>query len=101
MPGRPRRPQIYRIFQHRRAPGLCCAVREGLSIPPFVGAHGWNFGAEVRENGSLPFGFRPLPAREASAAFGYYLFHHPCETLSPRCSRPWDGKGFEPDRCRP
>ncbi|WP_311276042.1 hypothetical protein [Methylobacterium sp. WCS2018Hpa-22] len=101
MPGRPRRPQIYRIFQHRRAPGLCCAIREGLSIPSFVAAHGWNFGAEVRENGSLPFDFQLLPAREASAAFGYYLFHHPCETLSPRCSRPWGGKGSGPAACNP
>lgn len=48
MPGRLRRPQIYRIFQHRRAPGLCCAVGEGLLILSVVGRHGWNFGAEVR-----------------------------------------------------
>jgi hypothetical protein len=59
----------------------------GAIDPHFVHAHAWSFGTEVREDRSLPFGFRRHPAREATAAFGYYLFHHPFETLSPKYSR--------------
>ncbi|MCP1540292.1 conserved protein of unknown function [Methylorubrum extorquens] len=102
MPARPLRSARYRVFQHRFAPGLCCAVREGLLTPYFVHAHAWSFGTEVSEDRSLPFGFQPHPAREATAAFGCYLFHHPCETLSPRYSRTWaahaqDSRAFAGD----
>lgn len=86
--GRPS-PTVYRVFQRRREPGLCCAVRRDLLIPNFVRARNWSFGADLREDDSLPFGFQPAPAREANAAFGYYLFHHPCETLSSRYARHW------------
>ena len=79
----------YRVFQHRREPGLCCAVRETMLIPPFIRADRWSFGANFREDDGLPYGFEPLPAREASAAFGYYLFHHPCATLALRHCRHW------------
>lgn len=77
--GRNALPAFYRVFQHRLAPGLCCAVREALPVPHFVGAGAWTFAATVRDDGRLPLGFRPEPARDAAAALGYYLFHHPCE----------------------
>ena len=89
MPAIRTQPTLYRVFQHRRQPGLCCAVRDTMLLPYFVRPGAWDFGANVREDGSLPFGFQPVPAREATAAFGYYLFHHPCENLAPRYSRRW------------
>ncbi|MDP4003326.1 hypothetical protein [Methylobacterium sp. NEAU K] len=89
MPNRRPSSSFYRVFQRRHGPGMCCAVRQGMLIPDFLRPGEWDFGATVHENGSLPFGFQPAPAREATAAFGYYLFHHPCETLSPTCSRRW------------
>ncbi|MGH1570398.1 hypothetical protein ACRAWG_06685 [Methylobacterium sp. P31] len=89
MPIRRAQPTFYRVFQCRRQPGLCCAVPRDMLIPDFVRSDRWGFGADVCENDSLPFGFQPAPAREATAAFGYYLFHHPCETLASRHSRPW------------
>jgi len=82
-------PTLYRVFQRRCQPGLCCAVREATLVPLFVRPGTWDFGADVREGESLPFGFQPAPAREAIAAFGYYLFHNPCETLEPKHSRRW------------
>lgn len=82
-------PTRYRVFQHRGQPGLCCAVRENLLVPYFIHPGIWDYGATVREDAGLPFGFQPAPAREANAAFGYYLFHHPCESLSPRYCRHW------------
>lgn len=82
-------PTYYRVFQHRGEPGLCCAVRGTMLIPHFVRVGSWDFGANFREDDSLPFGFEPARAREASAAFGYYLFHHPCETLAPKHCRHW------------
>jgi len=88
-----RPPDTYRIFQHRREPGLCCAVREAMLIPYFVRPGAWDFGARVREGDSLPIGFQPVPAREATAAFGYYLFHHPCETLARADFRHWTREG--------
>lgn len=60
-----------------------------MLIPDFVRAEAWDFGADVHEGDSLPFGFQPSPAREATAAFGYYLFHHPSETLALKHSRRW------------
>jgi hypothetical protein len=80
---------LYRVFQRRCQPGLCCAVPGTMRLPPFVRPGTWDFGADVREDASLPFGFQPVPAREATAAFGYYLFHHPCETLAPKHARRW------------
>jgi hypothetical protein len=91
MPDTSLTPIFYRVFQRRHYPGLCCAVRDSMPIPYFVRPVAWNFGTTVYEGESLPFGFQPAPAREASAAFGYYLFHHPCETLTPRHCRPWTG----------
>jgi len=82
-------PILYRVFQRKCQPGICCAVREALSVPRFVRPGTWHFGVTVREDERLPFGFQPVPAREATAAFGYYLFHHPCETLAPKYFRPW------------
>ena len=82
-------PTLYRVFQHRLEPGLCCAVRDIMLVPHFIHPGAWDSGATLREGDSLPFGFQPTAAREASAAFGYYLFHHPCETLAPRYSRHW------------
>jgi len=78
---------VYRIFQRRAEPGLCCAVPQAMSIPYFVRSDAWSFGRTLSEVGNLPVGFQPMPAREASAAFGYYLFHDPCETLAPRHRR--------------
>ena len=89
MPASRQQPILYRVFQHRREPGLCCAVRENLLVPHFVHPGAWDFGANVREDESLPFGFQPAPAREASEAFGFYLFHHPCDILSPMYGRYW------------
>lgn len=100
MPAKPRRPAIYRVFQHRSAPGLCCAVREGLLTPYLFHAHARSFGTEVREDRSLPLGFQPRPAREATAAFGYYIVHHPCEALSPRFSWKWAGHARDPRALR-
>lgn len=82
-------PTFYRVFQCRRKPGLCCAVRRDMLIPDFIRSQSWDFGADLCENDSLPFGFQPAPAREATAALGYYLFHHPSETLASRHSRHW------------
>lgn len=90
MPASRPQPTLYREFQHRRESGVCCAVRENLLVPHFVYPGARDFGATLREGDSLPLGFQPLPAREASAAFGYYLFHYPCETLSPRHGRHWE-----------
>ncbi|SDA14730.1 hypothetical protein SAMN02799622_01189 [Methylobacterium sp. UNC378MF] len=89
MPAKPVSPTLYRVFQRRCQPGLCCAVRETMSLPNFVRPGDWIFGATVREDDSLPFGFLPAPAREATETLGYYVFHHPCETLAPRYSRRW------------
>ncbi len=80
-------PTYYRVFQHRRQPGLCCAVRATMLVPYFVRASEWDFGMNLREDGILPLGFQPAPAREAASAFGYYLFHNPSEDLSPRYAR--------------
>lgn len=99
VPTRRSLPSFYRVFQRRRAPGLCCAVRQDMLIPDFVRADGWDFGADVHEGESLPFGFQPAPAREATAAFGYYLFHHPSETLAPKHSRRWMRELPEPQLC--
>ena len=82
-------PALYRVFQHGLEPGVCCAVRDTMLLPSFVRSGAWAFGASVREDEGLPFGFQPIPAREATAAFGYYLFHHPCETLAPKYARRW------------
>lgn len=82
-------PTIYQVFQHNLAPGLCCAVRRARPVPRFVLGGAWRFGATVRDDGKLPFGFQPAPAREAVTALGYYLFHHPCERLCVRYSRNW------------
>lgn len=75
---------VYHVFQRRAEPGLCCAVPQAMPIPYFVRSDAWNFGRTLSEDESLPVGFQPAPAREAAAAFGYYLFHDPCEALSPR-----------------
>ncbi len=85
----PLTPVSYRVFQRRDCPGLCIAVREGMPIPYFVRSAIWDLCANVREGGSLPLGFQPAPAREASAVFGYNLFHDFCETLTSRHSRRW------------
>ncbi|WP_200945608.1 hypothetical protein [Methylobacterium sp. Leaf456] len=77
----------YRIFQRRAEPGLCCAVPQAMPIPYFVRPDAWSFGRTLSEDGNLPVGFQPMLAREASAAFGYYLFHDPCETPAPRRRR--------------
>jgi hypothetical protein len=78
---------VYRVFQRRTAPGLCCAVPQAMPIPSFVRLDAWNFGRTLGEDESAPTGFQRVPAREASAAFGYYLFHDPCEALAPRHRR--------------
>ncbi len=82
-------PLIYQIFQHNRAPGLCCAVTRTRPVPRFVLNGAWLCGATLRDDGRLPFGFQPAPAREAVSALGYYLFQHPCESFSARHSRDW------------
>lgn len=60
-----------------------------MLIPSFVRPGIWDFGVNVCDDDNLPFGFQPAPAREATSAFGFYLFHHVCESLSPRHMRPW------------
>ena len=47
-------PTYYRVFQHRRQPGLCCAVRATMLVPYFVRASEWDFGMNLREDGILP-----------------------------------------------
>lgn len=89
MQASPPTPTLYRLFRRRCQPGLCCAVREAVLVPRFLRPGTWDFGADVREGESLPFGFQPASAREATAAFGYYLFHHPSETLAPKYCRLW------------
>lgn len=59
-------PTLYRVFLRRCQPGLCCAVREAVLVPRFLRPGTWDFGADVREGESLPFGFQPAPAREAT-----------------------------------
>ncbi len=77
-------PLVYRVYQKRFEPGLGCAVRQDMPVPSFVRTGAWDFAANLREDAPLPFGFKPVPAREATATLGYYLFHHPCETLMPK-----------------
>ncbi|MGT2478090.1 hypothetical protein ACU4GR_02530 [Methylobacterium oryzae CBMB20] len=99
MPTRRSLPSFYRVFQRRRAPGLCCAVRQDMLIPDFVRADGWDFGADVHEGGACRSdSSRPRRAR-ATAAFGCYLFHHPSETLAPKHSRRWMRELPEPQLC--
>src|SRR6478609_3556662 len=51
------------------------------------GARG--FGANMREDASLRFGFQVAEAREATAAFGHDLLDHACEIRLAEHGRCW------------
>ena len=64
----------YNLFRRRRDPNLCCAVPERHPVPPFIQGETWEFAGTIAGPASIPLGFRPEAATEATRLTGYYLF---------------------------
>jgi hypothetical protein len=64
----------YNVFQRKRQPALCCAVRQDRPVPVFVRAETWAFSGITTTEEPSP-GFQPQAASDAMRFAGYYLFH--------------------------
>jgi hypothetical protein len=65
----------YNVFARRRSPALRCAIAQGSPVPRFIQNETWEFGGTIKPSESIPGGFQPKAAQEATQILGYYLFH--------------------------
>ena len=54
--------------------GLCCAVPEASTVPPFIGAGRWTFGGKLDGASRQPLDFDDRAADTAVRFNGFYLF---------------------------
>ncbi|HZH52399.1 MAG TPA: hypothetical protein VEZ16_11030 [Microvirga sp.] len=64
----------YNVFRSTRADGLCCAVPEERSVPPFVTGPHWQFDGRVDGSDNGPLGFDKKAAATGVRFNGFYLF---------------------------
>ncbi|KQS81998.1 MULTISPECIES: hypothetical protein [Methylobacterium] len=64
----------YNLFQLKGEEGLCCAVPEASTVPPFIGAGRWTFGGKLGDGGRQPLDFDGRAADTAVRFNGFYLF---------------------------
>ncbi|GJE57986.1 hypothetical protein [Methylobacterium trifolii] len=64
----------YNLFQLKSVEGLCCAVPEACSVPPFIGSGRWAFGGKLGAEDALPLDFDGRAADTAVRFNGFYLF---------------------------
>ena len=64
----------YNLFQLKSVEGLCCAVPEASTVPPFIGAGRWTFGGKLDGASRQPLDFDDRAADTAVRFNGFYLF---------------------------
>ena len=64
----------YNLFRLRHVEGLCCAVPEACTVPPFLGGGHWTFEGKLETGGGLPLDFDGRAADTAVRFNGFYLF---------------------------
>ena len=64
----------YNLFQLKAVEGLCCAVPEASTVPPFIGAGRWTFGGKLCDGSRQPLDFDGRAADTAVRFNGFYLF---------------------------
>ncbi|MEE7503094.1 hypothetical protein ACLBXO_30150 [Methylobacterium sp. C33D] len=64
----------YNLFQLKGEEGLCCAVPEASTVPPFIGAGRWTFGGKLGDGSRQPLDFDGRAADTAVRFNGFYLF---------------------------
>lgn len=64
----------YNVFRRKRDPNLCCAVPQRRPVPAFIQGETWEFGGTIAHPATIPTGFQPEAATEATRLMGYYLF---------------------------
>lgn len=65
----------YNVFARKHQPALRCAIPQGSAVHSFIQSETWRFGGTVKPSESIPRGFQPKAAQEATQILGYYLFH--------------------------
>lgn len=64
----------YNLFRLKSVDGLCCAVPEASTVPPFIGAGRWTFGGKLDGQSRQPLDFDDRAADTAVRFNGFYLF---------------------------
>ncbi|MET0429808.1 MAG: hypothetical protein ABW026_15095 [Microvirga sp.] len=64
----------YNLFRSSENAGLCCAVPEDRSVPPFVMKPLWVFEGKVDNPRALPLGFDRKAAATGVRFNGFYLY---------------------------
>ncbi|MDP4006790.1 hypothetical protein [Methylobacterium sp. NEAU K] len=64
----------YNLFRLKGVDGLCCAVPEASTVPPFIGAGRWTFGGKLDGQSRQPLDFDDRAADTAVRFNGFYLF---------------------------
>ena len=64
----------YNLFRSTGVDGLCCAVPESSTVPPFIGAGRWTFGGKLGGDSRPPLDFDDRAAATAVRFNGFYLF---------------------------
>ena len=64
----------YNLFRLKGEEGLCCAVPEASTVPPFIGAGRWTFGGKLCDGSRQPLDFDDRAADTAVRFNGFDLF---------------------------